>query len=76
MFYAKVTWYNDYTDQSCTEHMLIPAKDYVDAVTAINLALPNIDNIDIKDMILSVDNVRIVYIPEDCVDKVLDMNNY
>ena len=75
MFYAKVTWFKEDEDKKEIDHMMIPAKSYMDAVAAINDAFSDIVEIVIRDMVLSVTNPRIVYIPEDCVDKVLDIND-
>ena len=76
MFYAKVTCYKEYEDKNEVDHMMIPAKSYAEAVAAINEAFPDVEEIVIRDMVLSIDNARIVYIPEDCIDAVLDANSY
>ena len=75
MYYATVNWYDDYNEEDKINHMLIPANDWNEAMQKVTNEFQWINSIEMKEIIGS-GKVDIVYIPEDCVEAIMDENNY
>ena len=74
MFYAKVTYYDAVDDNEGSFHALIPADNMSEAVKVITDEWNDVGEITVRQ--IQFDCSRIVYIPEECVEQVVEENTY
>ena len=74
MYYAEVTWWNEYEDEDVTTCMFVSAGSYEEAARYINQAFDPIEFMTIAEF----DNEEhhIVYIPKEVVQQVKEENIY
>lgn len=71
MFYAKVTWYNEYQEKEEVTHMMLPAASYTEACKEIERAYKDAFSIQLEQLYKFNENdIKCVYIPADVVDHV------
>ena len=75
MYYAIVNWYNEYDEEDIISHMLVPADDWNDAMSKVVKQFQWINSIKMEE-ISGCGNAEVVYIPENCVEAVINENNY
>lgn len=74
MFYAKVSWYDEYEDEVKEQNCIIPTTTYKEAVEAIDQDLPYIESIFIERIGSEDETSKVVYIPSECVTMVISAN--
>ena len=74
MYYAEVTWWNEYEDDDVTTYMFVSASSYEEAARYINQAFDHIEFMKLEEF----DNEEhhIVYIPKEVVQQVKEENIY
>lgn len=77
MYYAKVTWYNEYNDKEEVTHMMLPAANYVEACKEIERAYGDVLSIHLEQLYkLNENDIKAVYIPADVVESVKKENTF
>lgn len=74
MFYAKVIYYDAIDDNERSFHALIPAGSMSEAVKIIADEWNDVGEVIIRQ--IQFGSSRIVYIPEECVEQVVEENTY
>ena len=75
MYYLKIEWYDEYQDTDKINYALVPANSYTAAIGIIVRKFNWINKIEITEL-NSVENQQAVFIPEECIDKVIQENMY
>ena len=74
MYSVKLVWYDEYKDVEVTSHMMVCASSYSEAVEKATLNFRWINSIQIEE--IHNDLCSVVYIPEECLNAVIEENNY
>ena len=76
LYYAKVKWYNDYTDKETTNCLVVVASNYSEAIAKIETDLTYIDNIEIEE--LTSNSSGIIYVDDSkaTYDMIREENDY
>ena len=72
MYYAKVNWWNSYDEEDTISHMFICAKDWNEVMAKISDEFPYINSIEIREVDSS--ECSIVFVPESCVEDIINEN--
>lgn len=72
MYYAKINWFDTITEEDRISFVLIPSKDWNDAMQQITSTFEWINSIEMTE--ISSTPCGMVFIPEDLVDPVLQEN--
>jgi len=71
MYYAKVNWWNEVKEEDVIEHVLIPATDWNSAMGKLTNQFENLNSIEMQEL----DRYSsIVYLPEQYINEVVEMN--
>lgn len=76
MYYVKVTYYDVVDTDEKSFHALVPADNMSEAVKVITDEWSDSDVEEITIRQIQFDYSRIVYIPKECVDQVVEENSY
>ena len=74
MYYAEVNWYNVMDETDIVEHIIICTDSWNDAVQEIINTYEYVNSINIRQ--INSDGNKIVAVPEESVDKIIDLNSY
>ena len=74
MYYAKVNWYNSYSEDDEIVHMIICAGDWNEAMQKLNGQFDYINSIEMRQ--IQSDKCDVVYIIEDILDVIEKENGW
>lgn len=72
MYYAKVNWFDTYAEEDRLSFMFIPAKDWNDAMQKVTAQFEWINSIEMTE--LDFTECGVVFVPEHCVNEVMNEN--
>ena len=77
MYYAKVTWYDEYHDKEEVTHMLLPVASYSEACKEIDRCFKWVRSVYIELLYeFNENDIKAVYIPADAVESVKKENTF
>ena len=76
LYYAKVKWYNDYTDKETTNCLIVIASNYSEAIAKIEADLTYIDNIEIEELTSTSSGVIYIDDSKATYDMIKEENDY
>ena len=74
MYYVKINWYNERSDEDIISHMIICAADWNDAMQKITSRFTWINSIKMRE----IDSCEhsVVFIPDNMIDAIIAENTY
>lgn len=76
LYYAKVKWYNDYTDKETINCLVVIASNYSEAIAKIETDLTYIDNIEIEELTSTSSGVIYIDDSKTTYDMIREENDY